>query len=872
MRFPLLWVALSVCSGIGLAEYLNSSSPTVLISSLALILLALLSHQIEKLHLFQVSIVLSFILQGALLQMIRQQDFPPHHLRLWIDSGLLDLSGPCRIRGMINRDPVQTPFGYYLRVELRSLENGNRHFDAVGGIRLTVPFDVTAHSIQPCAFHFGDEVQGLVLLRRPQAFRNPGVFDFAAQLRREGIWLIGNLKSSRLLERVGNRRWAVQGAVYDLRRRMASEIDRTFSRGGHLLRSGALLQAALLGNRYFLDRSMEQDFQSTGIYHVLVISGLHVGIIAWSLLAVFRVFRIPSIPSTMLTLLFLVSYAFMVEMRVPIVRAVVMIAIYLSASFLERDRIPLNAVGGAALLICWWQPDQLFDPGFQLSFASVLSIAAIGVPLVDRWWTGQLQALEGLGEIERDIHLGLEQAALRVRLRFVNEVWGQRPVFRLLPFSWRAAALVAGTRVYYRVLSLLVCSLSIQLTFSFLMAGYFNRVTLSAPALNLMAIPLMGMIVPMGLLQLAVSFFSHVMADLLGRILFLLIEILIRASHALAGVGWLSFRVPDPPAVLLVTAAVLTVAFTCSLFKQKWVTVFGGGGLFVCFALIIISPFPANQEKGQLVMTVLDVGQGDSIFVQFPDGRTMLVDGGGVAASGFHEHPLERRLDIGEDVVSPYLWWRRLKSVDRVVLTHAHNDHILGLMAVVRNFSVKELWVGENPSVPLLRELLEIARHRGVLVRQVQRGEQFEMGGTRMEILAAGRGVRSSLEANNDDSVVIWIHHGQTSLMLTGDIGGSMEDGLVGEIEGKGRMETTVLKVAHHGSNTSTSTAFLNALRPHFAIISVASPSPFGHPSPKVMERLAQERILLYSTGRDGAIEARSDGRVWNVGKAGGKN
>ena len=253
---------------------------------------------------------------------------------------------------------------------------------------------------------------------------------------------------------------------------------------------------------------------------------------------------------------------------------------------------------------------------------------------------------------------------------------------------------------------------------------------------------------------------------------------------------------------------------------------------------------------------MLDVGQGDSIFTAFPSGRTMLVDGGGLAGServgGYRSGT-----DVGEEVVSPYLWSRGIQRLDVVALTHAHHDHLDGLHAVLENFKVGELWVGRDEETAAIRDLLQEARERGVtIVRKVQ-GNEFSWAGVNGTILWPAD-LPPVKEASNDDSIVMRLTDGRFHFLLTGDIEQRVEDKLVGE---NADLTSDFLKVPHHGSKTSSTKVFLTAVAPRIAVVSVGESNPFGHPAAATVERYADAGVRLLRTDRDGAVTALTDGQ-----------
>jgi competence protein ComEC len=272
--------------------------------------------------------------------------------------------------------------------------------------------------------------------------------------------------------------------------------------------------------------------------------------------------------------------------------------------------------------------------------------------------------------------------------------------------------------------------------------------------------------------------------------------------------------------------------------------------------LVAWYPFAPNLHRGKLGVTVLDVGQGDSIFAEFPGGRTMLVDGGGLSGSEW-VGGYRSGADVGEEVVSPYLWSRGLKRIDVVALSHADHDHIDGLYSVLQNFKVGELWVGWDDPRPAYARLLAEARSRGVRIIHVAQGEDFNFGAARADVLwppAGGVG-----DSPNDNCVVLRLSQGPSHFLLTGDIERPAEEGLIASHQ---PLQSEFLKVPHHGSKTSSTAPFLAAVDPRVAVVSVGAENPFGHPAPSVVQRYEHDGVRLLRTDRDGAVTAIADGRT----------
>jgi competence protein ComEC len=275
--------------------------------------------------------------------------------------------------------------------------------------------------------------------------------------------------------------------------------------------------------------------------------------------------------------------------------------------------------------------------------------------------------------------------------------------------------------------------------------------------------------------------------------------------------------------------------------------------------LIFWHPFAPAVHRGELELTAIDVGQGDSMLVCFPDSKLMLIDGGGVLSFGRHTTP---RLDIGEDVVSPYLWSRSIRKIDVVALTHAHDDHAGGLPAIIENFHPSQLWTGATPSSAAWSAVRDKARAENVRVIALPSGRSFAFGGARIDVISPPPDYVASERPMNNDSLALRITYGRRSVLLTGDMEKAMERRAL--LDGE-PLRADILKVGHHGSNTSSIDPFLDAVSPAFAVISDGFENSFRHPHPKVLERLATHRAGILRTDRDGLVTFRTDGRRISV-------
>jgi competence protein ComEC len=272
-------------------------------------------------------------------------------------------------------------------------------------------------------------------------------------------------------------------------------------------------------------------------------------------------------------------------------------------------------------------------------------------------------------------------------------------------------------------------------------------------------------------------------------------------------------------------------------------------------AVAAVLPRPVDHPRDALLVEAIDVGQGDSLLLITPDGKTLLVDGGG-HGGGPRQAPQD--FDIGEEVVSQVLWSRGIRRLDVVALTHAHSDHMGGLPAVLRNFHPAELWVGNNPRFGAYNAVLDEAADLHVRVRSMRAGDAFSFGATQISVLAPFSDYQPGPEPTNNDSLVLHVAYGATSVMLEGDAEAPIEQAMLAEPG----LASTLLKVGHHGSITSTRPEFLARVAPQCAVISCGLRNRYGHPRPEVLKALEAARVRTFSTDINGAACFRLDGKT----------
>ncbi len=842
MRLPAVAIAAAFASGIllGLHPVVARNAASSLLISVyfaaiaILILTGIALVRIGRLFFAVVASLLSWAMLGFLGVCVAEQPRDADHVISLMERGQLPLKTPLRWHGHLRDEPTRLPWGYGYEIEVSGVEIEEALQPARGGLRLS--FTSRPDGEPPPDLHAGDEVAVLTEAKRPQVFRDEGAFDRRAYLAQENIDLVATLRAPNLIERIGSSSPTVGTLLARVRRRLRDEIGELFTGTPQV---AGVLRAMLLGDRSFVDRAEAADFQKTGVFHVLVVAGLHVGALAFALYWVGRKLRLSRVGTMLFTLTLLGAYVAVVEQRAPVLRAALMAAMVVLGGFFFRRLELLNSAALAAVILLVAKPLALRDSSFQLTFVAIGCIAGLALPWLENTVQPYVRALRGWRDVTRDAAHEPRAIQFRIDLRSLAQWISVRLPLRL---GKPAGDVVAGgLSLTFRVWELLVLTVALQTGMLPLMARDFHRIPLSAPIVNLAAVPLTGVIVPLGFLTLVCGLISPMAGKLLSAPLAWLTASLLHVVQWFAHFRSWSYRIPGPSfwlILLFFAGAILLAAEMRLKHPLKRTMLWGLRMAFMgCALTIAIYPFGEKWTKGKLELTVLDVGQGDSLFVVSPGGKTLLIDGGG-AFGGFPGREEHSGVDPGEEAVSPYLWSRGFRKLDVVALTHAHQDHVGGLLAILENFQVGSVWIGREVSSRALLRLEELAREQKIPIEYELRGKTIHWDGVNGDFLWPEIAPEEVAPlAKNNDSLVLRLQFGNRSILLPGDAEKQVEREILSENSAEA-MHSDVLKIGHHGSKNSTTTEFLAAVQPRFGIISVGEDNPYGHPSPELLERL----------------------------------
>jgi competence protein ComEC len=862
MKTPLLVLASCFSLGILLARLLPADSPHtgLLLAAVGLALVGGLGAlRWRRLRVAGALVVAGFVLAGAAGAGAYHNRFSPrdiHNLAAWG----FRLDRDVEVEGVVVTAPVRTPYGFVFDLGCRRVASAGLKRAARGSVRIRMftPSDAKSWAAAD-ALHlrYGDEIEAPMQLEKPSVYRNPGGFNFRWWMEEiQNISWEGGIRSPLAVRKLAESQASgFSMVVARVRSRLLNGIDRLYPPWTPEGRDGAVLKAVLLGDRSSLDSTTLNNFRQSGLYHLLVVAGLHIGLLAAVVLFFLQVFRAGESWRAAILLAFLFSYAMLVEQRAPTLRATLMIAAYLLGRFLYRDRVALNAVGFAALVLLVYKPAWLFEAGFDFSFSAALVIAALAIPILDRTTQLYRKALRNLGESWRDANFTPRRAQLRVELRMLS-AWARSRV-AFLDRHPRVAEFAATLplRLLLWTAELALFSAIIQIGLFMPMAEAFHRITLAGIGLNTLALPLMTLLIAVAVPTVILAATLPALAVWPGKVLLWVTNAVLALTELPRLPAWMSYRVPGPPFWVAVGFA-LALAAAALAIRRSLRAFWASMAVFAVFALLVVThPFAPRLPKGTLELTALDCGPGSgrALFAALPDGTTLLADACGRARFG----PVSGRWDPGEEIVSPYLWSLGLERVDIVVVRNASDENLRALDSVLHNFKVRELWHGPEMSSPAYRTLAHAAGERGVTIREVAAGDQEILGRSRVRVLWPLTTLGDSDLAREDESPVVRIAASGGSALLLGRAEERAEEAAAGS---GNSMASEVVELAQTDRDMLSQPQFLAQVNPRIVLITGGGTADPESDRPEPPLAPGHSGMQVFSTAADGAVTVEING------------
>jgi competence protein ComEC len=513
MKLPAVWIFAALASGIGIAmRWPGSLRLWAAAVGVAILAGAVLAWR-NFVYPAWILALVAWLALGGFSVGVERVTLPQNHISRFVAQNQIDLSVPLRWRGRLREDPMALPWGHRYEIDLEQVETAGVIVPVSGGLRLN--FYSGTHAADPPAdLRAGYRIEVLAKAKPPRNFLDPGAIDIRGMLARQGVDLLGSLRSGELLQVIDRPAPTISQRLARARGNLLARLDSLFADQPE---RGAILRAMLLGDRSFVDTKVVEAFQKTAAYHVLVIAGLHVGALVVFLLWLGRRLRLPASVVSVAVFLALLAYVGIGQDRPPILRAALMAALYLQARPLFRRVDLLNTIAIAAMILLVARPSSLFDSSFQLSFLAAGVIAALAIPWMERSSAPYRNGLNHLGDVTRDAGHAPKIAQFRIELRAAARWLGARLPQRVA--SRMNSLLSLPIRAGLRLWEIVLLSLVIQAGMLPLLARDFHRVSLAGPLSNIPAVILTGVIVPLGFLALLSTFIGSRVAMVLAKFL-----------------------------------------------------------------------------------------------------------------------------------------------------------------------------------------------------------------------------------------------------------------------------------------------------------------------------------------------------------------
>ena len=783
---------------------------------------------------------------------------PVNHIQNYADTRRWD------IFGQIDNQPWQ--IGNRARFDLRvaSIDADHQTHAVSGLLRVTVVGDLPDINV-------GDKIRFKTRMRSISNFKNPGAFDYKQYMGFKGIFATAYVRGDRISVADSSSPAVVLQTINRVRNTFADLVEKTGSPEVQ-----GVLKALIIGDRTQISDTIRQNFNRAGVAHLLAISGLHIGIVAtvafaffnwlmgWIKPLLWRAWTRKS--AALLSLMPVIGYGVVAGLSPSTQRAVLMVTVFLVAFLLAKEQDSVNTLALAALVILIADPPSLFSISFQLSFGTVFAI------------------IYGFSSIQNFSFLQIAQN---------KSSWQKRLSVRLVTFFLVSLFAIWGSLP--------------------LVAFYFNQISLVGLAANFLVVPLVGFVtIPLGLLSFFISPLSTTLAgwclkagavSLAGALDIVsffadlpfaavkmntpgILEIVCyytlgwallnmfrsapvgtpRAQAAVAFLlnsngGMLDDAVSTINLNLKRNIILDTGNWIRGVSSRKWTQ------MVVVLTLLILgadSCYWLYQRfwHPDLRVTVIDVGDGSAALLEIPGGYTIMIDGGGFSDNS--------SFDVGARILAPFLWRKKIKTVDLLILSHPNSDHLNGFVYLADHFNVKTLWTNGEPRNTLgFHNLMKVCARRGVFLPVfAHMAREHLINGVQLDLLYPSQDFMDHKKSDrwrnaNNNSLVVKVSYGDASFLFPGDIMAPAERELVGFAGG--RLASRVLIAPHHGSRSSSTQQLLKQVDPEVIVVSCSRNGRFKFPHPEVLRRYLDLGVSIFRTDLNGAVRLSTNGQLIRI-------
>lgn len=724
---------------------------------------------------------------------------------------LLKENEEIKIKAIVVSDPIEKEYKKVYKIKIT--ESEDRKYKQYVGTSWLLNIKKSSKTVENVSLEYGDLIDIKALFEEPHEARNYKGFDYKKYLKTKKIY--GNITSEENIKILShNNQNILNKIINSVSKNIKNKIYSLLPAG-----TKEICVGILIGEREDISEQITEAFKESNLTHMLAVSGAHMSYVVLGISIVLK--KLGKRSQKIITILFLCFFVGLTKFTPSVERAGIMTIMSIIATLMYRQPDVYNNLACSGLIILIINPYTLLDIGFQLSYAGT-----IGIVLFDK-------------KILKYIELKTKTVGYRVMLgkinkdEFCNEV------------KWKVIK-----KAIKFIINLFALTISANLMIIPVMMFNFNTISLTFWVSNIIAGPFIGIIMILGFIVYVVSIFSMNLANIIAMPLNILIQILLKIAEVCSKLPGSSIIVKTPNVVEIMSYYI--IIFGCIFYRDilnKFRIKKEIKYIVICILIInICLGLIENIGIKNLRIYFVDVGQGDCTLIRTPHNKTVIIDGGGSEKDdGF---------DVGEKTVLPYLLDRRIKKIDYMMISHFDSDHIGGLLYILENISVDNVIISKQGKMSANYNYFKnIIKGKKINVIMVKEGDRVHVDkNIYFDILFPEDTLINSNILNNN-SIVAKLHYNKVSMIFTGDIESIAEKQIINKYVGTKKLKTTILKVAHHGSKSSSIQSILNLMQPEIALIGVGSKNTFGHPNSGVLERLKNMETKIYRTDNNGEIE-----------------
>ncbi len=757
------------------------------------------------------------------------------------------LEGEKEIKAVVITEPENIEYKYRYTIRVESIKVNGNEID-IGNIKLYLDVKIKDTKYMP---KFGDKILIKGEIKIPDSSRNYKGFDYREYLKTKKIF--GTIESSSISILEKECLNFIEKFVNNVQNSMKKNLNKILDE-----EESSLCIGILIGDRTNISEEIENDFKQSNLTHMLAVSGSHIVYIINGLTILLS--KTSKKLSKIIIIIFLLFFIILTGFTSSVLRASFMGILVLISSIIYRKSDTLNNIGISSLIILIINPYIILDVGFILSFAGTLGIVLLSPNInkliniiINKFNKKMLKINNKKGKIreKKELNKLTNNKSIKIIIRYIIKY-----IFNSFSITLSANILIIP-----------------------IMAFYFSTFSFTFWISNILAAPIMEMVTILGFIIYFISIICIPIAEFLGIFLNLLLNILIKIAKFSSTIPGSSIFIKTPYLISCIffytilsylynrnkinrlinkiinkksnTNKIMTKILNHKLkikiqeihnyilINKKKVV------LIILFVFILVNLLDNFVEK-DLKIYFIDIGQGDSTLIQTPYGRNILIDGGG---SEFGTY------DIGENILLPYLLDRRINKLDYIVISHFDSDHVKGLFKVIEELDVSNVIISKQGEVSEnFKKFQKIVSDKNINIMIVKKGDYITIDRlSYIEILFPEDKLINENILNNN-SIVMKFVSGNFDMLFTGDIEKIAEDRLVELYKNTNKLKADILKVAHHGSKTSSTIEFIELVKPQIALIGVGKNNNFGHPNKEITERLKNNNIQIYRTDECGEI------------------